>query len=205
MDSTFPPSTGDMELLKALEALGRHTCFSAYSASEPLTIRFDFACADDRIAAADALDQAFETLASKPLPPTDDVVERVAKELFWADTLDSNAARPERDRLNLDGADRDHWWREYSTMPLSGPGFIRQWTNLARTAISALSAQSPPPIMGEGLEAAWRDGWNECKAGLTEDEAFCLTADVEEDAWLDSKTAALASTPAPITEGMDNE
>lgn len=39
-------------------------------------------------------------------------------------------------------------------------------------------------------EAAWRDGWSECKSSLTEDEAFCLTEDVEDDAWLDSETRA---------------
>lgn len=46
------------------------------------------------------------------------------------------------------------------------------------------------------VEAAWRDGWAECRERLSEDEAFCLTVDVEEDAWLDSKTrAALKDTP----------
>ena len=40
----------------------------------------------------------------------------------------------------------------------------------------------------DALERAWRDGWAQCKASLTEDEAFCLTEDVEHDAWLDSDT-----------------
>ncbi len=39
------------------------------------------------------------------------------------------------------------------------------------------------------VENAWRDGWKCCRDSLTEDEAFCLTEDVEQDAWLDSDTA----------------
>jgi hypothetical protein len=46
----------------AIRALSSYICFSAFSASEPLSIRFDFTCADDRIAAADALDEAFAAL-----------------------------------------------------------------------------------------------------------------------------------------------
>lgn len=42
-----------------LEALGSATCFSAYRASDPLAIRFEFANDDDRVAAADAVDQFF--------------------------------------------------------------------------------------------------------------------------------------------------
>lgn len=62
--------------------------------------------------------------------------------------------------------------------------------------------QPPPPIYRPQIEsvreAAWRDGWQECKDRLTEDEAFCLTEDVEEDAWLDSATAALEQSPSPV-------
>jgi len=45
------------------------------------------------------------------------------------------------------------------------------------------------------LREAWRDGWAECKGRLTDDEAFCLTDDVEDDAWLDSKTRAALAQP----------
>ncbi len=41
----------------------------------------------------------------------------------------------------------------------------------------------------EGLEMAWRDGFNCARNCVSEDEAFCLTEDVEGDAWLDSATA----------------
>ncbi len=44
----------------------------------------------------------------------------------------------------------------------------------------------------EGLEMAWRDGFNCARNCVSEDEAFCLTEDVEGDAWLDSATAIRA-------------
>lgn len=52
----------------------------------------------------------------------------------------------------------------------------------------------------EAIEQAWRDGWKSCRDSLTDDEAFCLTDDVEADAWADSKTrAALAKqATAPV-------
>lgn len=52
-------------------------------------------------------------------------------------------------------------------------------------------------------ERAWRDGWATCKASLTDDEASCLTDDVEQDAWLDSDTcrAALAQHAPDTREG----
>ncbi len=48
--------------------------------------------------------------------------------------------------------------------------------------------------IAEKVREAWRDGWDSCKSCLTDDEAFCLTDDVQHDAWLDSKTAALDLT-----------
>lgn len=50
------------------------------------------------------------------------------------------------------------------------------------------------------LEAAWRDGFQSARDCLTDDEAFCLTEDVEHDTWLDSKTAALARRPIAQAE-----
>lgn len=48
--------------------------------------------------------------------------------------------------------------------------------------------------MMDDRERAWREGWALCKASLTDDEAFCLTDDVEADAWADSKTRAALTT-----------
>jgi hypothetical protein len=42
----------------------------------------------------------------------------------------------------------------------------------------------------ERLREAWEEGWRLCKASLTDDEAFCLTDDVQADAWADSATRA---------------
>lgn len=47
-----------------------------------------------------------------------------------------------------------------------------------------------PPDTARLRELAWRDGFECARECLTEDEAFSLTCDVEEDAWADSKTRA---------------
>lgn len=39
----------------------------------------------------------------------------------------------------------------------------------------------------EALERAWREGFQAARECLTEDEAFTLTMDVEEDCWRDSR------------------
>ncbi|BBD98077.1 hypothetical protein SAMIE_1015780 [Sphingobium amiense] len=41
------------------------------------------------------------------------------------------------------------------------------------------------------LEQAWRDGFQNARNCLADDNAFELTEDVEEDAWLDSVTRTL--------------
>lgn len=68
---------------------------------------------------------------------------------------------------------------------------IRKWSRFPFEGGECL--YSHPKLIAAGedqVERAWRDGWTECKNRLTEDEAFCLTEDVEEDAWLDSETRA---------------
>lgn len=52
-----PSAVGGVDRMR--EALGRAIVFSAYRASDPLAIRFEFATDDDRVAAADAIDQFF--------------------------------------------------------------------------------------------------------------------------------------------------
>ena len=56
---------------------------------------------------------------------------------------------------------------------------------LAITTLTALRT------VNDGLvEAAWREGFDSARECLSDDDAFCLTADVEEDAWADSITRA---------------
>lgn len=59
------------------------------------------------------------------------------------------------------------------------------------TANRYIAALSALPDAGRGREAAWRDGFQSARDCLSKDDAFTLTEDVEEDAWLDSKTRAL--------------
>lgn len=54
----------------------------------------------------------------------------------------------------------------------------------------------------KALEVAWRDGFQSARDCLADDDAVCLTCDVEEDAWLDSKTRSLLTTIQEI-EGHD--
>ncbi len=44
------------------------------------------------------------------------------------------------------------------------------------------------------IERTWREGWKTCRDSLTEDEAYSLTEDVEEDAWLCSEARQAANT-----------
>lgn len=78
--------------------------------------------------------------ATRAAPPATDreAVDRdeLAKRLFWADVLLGD--HPER----LQPEWRDRWWDEISTMPLSGPGFLRKWRALADAALSTLSADA---------------------------------------------------------------
>lgn len=54
------------------------------------------------------------------------------------------------------------------------------------------------------LEVAWRDGFQTARECLTDDEAFCLTEDVEDDAWADSSTRALLQQQAQAEETTDH-
>lgn len=56
-----------------------------------------------------------------------------------------------------------------------------------------------------GLERAWRDGFQTARDCLPDDAAFELTDDVEQDAWADSETAALASHPSPAITALEAE
>ena len=63
--------------------------------------------------------------------------------------------------------------------------------NYARHRLAALEAQaSRIAELEAGHEQAWRDGFQSARDCLSGDDAFCLTEDVETDAWLDSKTRA---------------
>lgn len=46
-------------------------------------------------------------------------------------------------------------------------------------------------MVKSAIEKAWRDGFQSARDCLTANEASCLTEDVEQDAWHDSKTRAL--------------
>lgn len=56
---------------------------------------------------------------------------------------------------------------------------------LVDAANAILSGQLVPV---PSVERAWRDGFNAARQCLSDDAAYCLTADVEEDAWGDSDT-----------------
>lgn len=62
--------------------------------------------------------------------------------------------------------------------------------DLCRVAARAAIAIAYPAGVAAGREEAWRDGFGFARQCLTYDEAFCLTEDIEQDAWVDSKTAA---------------
>ena len=47
----------------------------------------------------------------------------------------------------------------------------------------------------EMKERAWSAGWDDCKASLTADEAYCLTHDVKADAWAEAAIRALPDVP----------
>ena len=50
------PVVGDLEALAV--ALGKSVVFNAYNASDPLALRLEFETEEDRLAAANAIDQA---------------------------------------------------------------------------------------------------------------------------------------------------
>jgi hypothetical protein len=56
-----------------------------------------------------------------------------------------------------------------------------------------MTAEREP--MREALERAWREGFQAARDCLTEDEAFTLTVDVEEDCWRDSGTRSALAPP----------
>ena len=59
-------------------------------------------------------------------------------------------------------------------------------------------AAHPSPSHDALVEAAYREGFGAARESLTEDEGYCLTADVEHDAWMDSEArAALAQGDRP--------
>lgn len=64
---------------------------------------------------------------------------------------------------------------------------------MARLEQIALDAATKATPNARVVELAWRDGWKCCRDSLTEDEAFCLTEDVEADAWADCETRAALS------------
>jgi hypothetical protein len=64
----------------------------------------------------------------------DELVLTVAKACWRADMIDR--AESEGRRVP-DTFDFEWGWSELSTMPLSGPGFIREWTVIARAALQA--------------------------------------------------------------------
>jgi len=123
--------------------------------------------------------------ATRAAPPATDreAVDRdeLAKRLFWADVLLGD--HPER----LQPEWRDRWWDEISTMPLSGPGFLRKWRALADAALSTLSADAIR--QGEGVEGVVRLAvWNAAKKKGVSDEAAMAT--------VEAVIAELPATPA---------
>ena len=107
----------------------------------------------------------------------------------------SEEARAERESgMTLDEAQayvagRLHAWR------LNIPDRIPKELRAARVLLAALSSTQ------EEVEKAWREGFDSARKCLTEDEAFCLTVDVEEDAWRDSDTRARAALDIPGRDG----
>lgn len=58
------PAQDDDKLRIAIEALAKWEEFNAYRKSDPLTLRFEFETEEDRLAAANALDEVFASLKS---------------------------------------------------------------------------------------------------------------------------------------------
>ena len=71
-------------------------------------------------------------LAKTTSPDLDDL----AKTLYWADIKDGDKENRLPDEW------RDKWWDEWSTMPVSGPPFLKRWRAIATAAIQMFERRS---------------------------------------------------------------
>lgn len=78
------------------------------------------------------LDVILAALESRPAP-TEERILVAAKAAWRADMID---AADQRGHPMHDGFDFEWGWKELATMPLSGPGFVRQWTTIAKAALA---------------------------------------------------------------------
>lgn len=69
-----------------------------------------------------------------------------------------------------------------------------RWPVIERAIIAALRRVDQPQDVALAEENAWREGFQCARDCLSDNEAFCLTDDVEQDCWIDSKTRALRTT-----------
>lgn len=66
----------------------------------------------------------------------------LAKLLHKAHSLAVNAARDRREQLDFSRVDWDAWWQANADMPLSGPGFVKLWTDCATEILSAFATEA---------------------------------------------------------------
>lgn len=72
-------------------------------------------------------------------------VHDLAKLLHRAHQLALNAARPLREQRDFSRVDWDAWWQMNADMPLSGPGFVKLWTDCATEVFSAIATEPTAP------------------------------------------------------------
>lgn len=101
--------------------------------------------ASNHLGAAQALDMAADRIAalSHASPVDEGMVMAAAKAAWRADMIDK---AEQRGHPVPDSFDFDWGWDQSASMPLSGPGFVRQWTTIAK---AALLAASTPKDTGE--------------------------------------------------------
>lgn len=63
---------------------------------------------------------------------------------------------------------------------------LREVVKMLDALSHAKALATPDQAVMDERERAWSAGWDDCKACLTDDEAFCLTDDVKADAWADA-------------------
>lgn len=85
-------------------------------------------------------------------------VHDLAKLLHRAHQLALNAARPLREQRDFSRVDWDAWWQMNADMPLSGPGFVKLWTDCATEVFSAIATEPSAPE-GRQEAVAWHIEW----------------------------------------------
>lgn len=125
-------------------------------------------------------------------------VHDLAKLLHRAHQLALNAARPLREQRDFSRVDWDAWWQMNADMPLSGPGFVKLWTDCATEVFSAIATEPAAPEGGqEAVAFMWPDAFERLRRGDSPRETAHAVTTVPNSIPLYTRPAEQASTEWP--------